>query len=139
MDPNYADAYAMRAWNRHYSGEPEKALEGFEYALVLNPRAPFPYLNALAEVYFSLGDYEQSIRFNIEATSRNPEALRNRIFLAAAYSEMDRIEDAEWEVEEALLLQPDLSLSNLEDIAPYRDPATAERLLKALRAAGLPE
>jgi adenylate cyclase len=139
MDPNYADAYAMRAWNRHYSGEPEKALEGFEYALVLNPRAPFPYLNALAEVYFSLGDYEQSIRFNIEATSRNPEALRNRIFLAAAYAEMDRIEDAEWEVEEALLLQPDLSLSNLEDIAPYRDPATAERLLKALSAAGLPE
>ena len=139
MDPNYADAYAMQSWNRHYAGEPEKALEGFQYALVLNPRAPFPYLNALAEVHFSLGNYDTSVQFNLEATRRNPEALRNRLFLAAAYSEMGRMEDASWEIQEALALQPELKIASLEYIAPYRDQTTADKLANALRAAGLPE
>ncbi len=139
LDPNYADAYAMRSWNRHYAGEPEKALEGFKYALLLNPRAPFPYLNAIAEVHFSLGNYQESIRYNLEATERNPEALRNRLFLAAAYSELGDMEEANWEVQEALALQPDLTLSSLIYIAPYRDTSTAERLRTALSSAGLPE
>ncbi len=59
--------------------------------------------------------------------------------LAAAYSELDRIDDAQWEIEEALLLQPELSLAGIYYIFPYRDPVTMERLIQALRTAGLPE
>ena len=139
LDPNYADAIAMQSWNRHYSGDAEAALQGFERALELNPRAPFPYLNAMAEINFSLGNYEKSLELNEIAISRNAEALRQRIFMAAALVNLGRIDDAEWEVEEALALQPELSISSLHFIAPYKDPERLEDLSSALRKAGLPE
>lgn len=139
LAPNNADAIAMQAWSRHFSGQSELALEGLSHAMILNPRAPFPYLNAIAEVHLSLGNYEESIRYSLEAVGRNPEALRLRILLAAAYSELGQIDDAQWEIEEALLLQPELSLASVYYISPYRDRETMERLIQALRAAGLPE
>jgi len=139
LAPSNADAIAMQAWSRHFSGQSELALEGLSHAMILNPRAPFPYLNAIAEVHLSLGNYEESIRYSLDAVSRNPEALRLRILLAAAYSELGQIDDAQWEIEEALLLQPELSLASMYYISPYRDPETMERLIQALRTAGLPE
>lgn len=139
LDPNNADAYAMRAWSQHYAGDPQRALEGFEFGLKLNPRAPFPYLNAIAEIYFSLGEYDESLRYGLEAMERNPEALRQRLFLAAVYVELDRKSDAEWEVQEALLLQPELTTASLRYIAPYREEEPLKRLTDALREAGLPD
>ncbi len=139
LDPNYADAIAMQSWSRHYSGDGEAAWEGFERALELNPRAPFPYLNAMAEIQFSLGNYEHSLELNEMAISRNAEALRQRIFMAAALVKLGRLEDAQWEVEEALALQPELNLTSLRFIAPYNDPERLDDLSSALREAGLPE
>jgi adenylate cyclase len=139
LDPNYADAIAMQAWNRHYRGDLTEALEGFERALQLNPRAPFPYWNALAEINFSLGNYERSLEINKIAISRNPEGLRQRIFMAAAYVKLGHFEDAKWEVEEALALQPELTIFSLNYIAPYKDASQLYELSAALRKAGLPE
>ena len=90
-------------------------------------------------LHFSLGNLQTSVDYNMQAITRNPEALRQRIFLAAAYAELGRIDDANWEVQEALALQPELDLSGIQFIAPYRNPDAAERLIKALRLAGLPE
>lgn len=139
LDPNYADAYAMQAWNWNYAGDPEKAQAGFDYALKLNPRPPFPYLNAMAEVQFSLGHYDKSLELNLEALRRNPAALRQHLFVAAAYAETGRLADAEWEVQEVMVLQPELTLRALEFIAPFRDREVSDRLTEALRRAGLPE
>ncbi|SDE05605.1 adenylate/guanylate cyclase domain-containing protein [Ruegeria marina] len=139
LDPNYADGFGMQAWNWHYAGDPERALAGFEYALRLNPRAPFPYLNAIAEVHFSLGNVDDALAQSTEALKRNPEALRQRLLQGAILAEMGRTEDAEWEVMEALVLQPGVTLANLPDIYPYREGDTLKRLEQALRLAGLPE
>ncbi|MCE8514538.1 hypothetical protein KBY22_17680 [Ruegeria pomeroyi] len=139
LDPNYADGFGMQAWNWHYAGEPERALTGFEHAMRLNPRAPFPYLNAIAEVHFSLGNLEAALEWSTEALKRNPEALRQRLLQGAILTEMDQTEDAEWEVVEALALQPGITIANLPDIYPYREGSTLARLEQALRAAGLPE
>ncbi|MCV2890842.1 adenylate/guanylate cyclase domain-containing protein [Ruegeria aquimaris] len=138
LDPNYADGFGMQAWNWHYAGDPERALAGFEYAMRLNPRAPFPYLNAIAEVHFSLGNLEAALEWSTEALERNPEALRQRLLQGAIFAEMGRIEDAEWEVVEVLALQPGIRVANLPDIYPYREGETLRRLEQALRNAGLP-
>ncbi|MCU9839827.1 adenylate/guanylate cyclase domain-containing protein [Ruegeria sp. WL0004] len=138
LDPNYADGFGMQAWNWHYAGDPERALAGFEYAMRLNPRAPFPYLNAIAEVHFSLGNLEAALEWSTEALERNPEALRQRLLQGAIFAEMGQIEDAEWEVVEALALQPGIRVANLPDIYPYREGETLMRLEQALRSAGLP-
>ena len=139
IDPNYADAYGLQGWNSHYAGSPQAGWDAFQYALRLNPRAPFPYLNAMAEIKFSQRNYEKSLELGLQALERNPEALRQRLFLAATYMGLERIEDARWEIEEALLLQPELRLSDIPFIAPYRKPEALRHLTGLLRLAGLPE
>lgn len=138
LDPNYADGYGMQAWNWHYAGDSERALAGFEYALRLNPRAPFPYLSAIAEVHYSLGDLDAALAISTEALERNPEALRQRLLQGAIFAEMGRIEDAEWEVVEALALESGIRAINLPDIYPFREDDVLMRLEQALRSAGLP-
>lgn len=61
------------------------------------------------------------------------------LFLAAIYGETGRRDDARREVEALLKLDPDYTLRRLHAFATYRDPAESERLISALRAAGLPE
>ena len=139
LDPSFADAYAMRSWSQGYAGKPEKALGGFEIAMRLNPLAPFPYFNAMAETHFTLGNYEKSIEINSEALKRNPSGQRMRLFLAAALALAGRIEDASWEIEELLILEPGLTLASVDQIAPYEDPERLARLIEGLRLAGLPE
>jgi tetratricopeptide (TPR) repeat protein len=139
IDPNYADGYGLQGWNSLYAGNPQAGWDAFQYALRLNPRAPFPYLNAMSEIQFSQRNYEKSLELGLQALERNPEALRQRLFLAATYMGLERIEDAQWEIEEALLLQPELSLRDIPFIAPYGKPEAMGHLTGLLRRAGLPE
>lgn len=138
LDPNYADAYALLCWILQYSGEPERGLEAMKTAIRLNPRAPFPYLNAKAEAYFSLGQYDLAVLNSEVALQRNPAAQRVRMFMAAALAHMGRIEEASWEIEELLLLEPDFTIDAVPSVAPYEEQATIDRLIEGLRQAGLP-
>ncbi len=52
---------------------------------------------------------------------------------------MGRIDDAEWEAEELLTLQPDFTLVDNLRRTPYKNPADLERWIEGLRKAGLPE
>lgn len=139
LDPNNADGYGLQGWNSHYAGDPQAGWDSFQYALRLNPRAPFPYLNAMSEIQFSKRNYEKSLELGLEALDRNPEALRVRLFLAAAYMGLEQAEDASWEIEEALLLQPELRLRDIPFIAPYHEQEEMDHLIDLLRRAGLPE
>nr|WP_263618855.1 adenylate/guanylate cyclase domain-containing protein [Seohaeicola saemankumensis] len=139
IDPNYADGYGLSGWNSNYAGDPQTAWDMFQYALRLNPRAPFPYLNAMSEIQFSLRNYQESLELGLQALERNPDALRQRLFLAATYMGLERFEDASWEIDEVSLLQPELRLRDIPFIAPYREPEAMEHLISLLRRAGLPE
>jgi len=139
LDPNFADAYALRSWILQYAGEPEQALAVMETAMRLNPRPPFPYLSALAETYFSMGRYEKAASISSETLQRNPTGQRLRLFMAASLAQLGRVEDAAWEIQELLLLEPGLTTGRARDIAPYRDRAVQDRLVEGLQLAGLPD
>jgi TolB-like protein/class 3 adenylate cyclase/cytochrome c-type biogenesis protein CcmH/NrfG len=139
LDPNYADAYGLLCWILQYEGEAERALQAIEVAKRLNPRAPFPYLNSESETYFSIGRYDEAIELSTEALRRNPAAQRQRLFLAAALALRGDVDDANWQIEELLLLDPGLTIAAMREIAPYRDASVNARLAEGLRLAGLPE
>jgi adenylate cyclase len=61
------------------------------------------------------------------------------MFLAASYVQVDRQDDAAWEVAEILTLDPGFSLGQVPELAPYQDPEPLNRLLDGLRKAGLPD
>jgi adenylate cyclase len=57
--------------------------------------------------------------------------------LAIIYGEMGREEEARAQVEEALRINPKLSLELLEQISPFKDTAIFEHVGDNLRKAGL--
>jgi adenylate cyclase len=57
--------------------------------------------------------------------------------LTVVYSELGREEEARAEAAEILRLNPNFSLEALKQRLLYKDPAQSERVLAALRKAGL--
>ena len=108
-----------------------------EKAMRLNPHYPPFYLYFLGEAYRFTGRYEEAIAAFKSALTRNPVLLPAHVNLAVIYSELGREEEARAEAAEVLRLNPKYSLEVWRQINPYKDPAEVERVVAALRKAGL--
>jgi adenylate cyclase len=58
------------------------------------------------------------------------------VWLAAAYAQAGRREDASWEAEQVPTLNPEFSLQRMQESFPFQDPADLARFLDGLRMAG---
>lgn len=108
-------------------------------AMRLNPHQPQAYFFILGTAYFGMGRYADAVHALKEALARNPTAQRARMWLVAAFSKLGQIEDAEWEAEELLNLNPDFSVSRMAQVLPFKSREHLEVLLDGLRKAELPE
>ena len=139
LDTNYADGYAQLASALIQAGRPEDGLAAIETAMRLNPARPFFYLDVLGRANFMLGRYAESAEIYEEVVRTNPGFISGHRGLAAAYAYLGRIEDAEWEAEEILVLQPDFSLRQEKASNAFKREEDMERYIEGLRMAGLPE
>ncbi len=139
LDPNFAEGYAAMAITLNYLGRPEEGLEEIRKAMRRNPHNTFFYYWVLGQSYFHLERYEEAAAQFERVLESNPQFLRGHRLLAATYGQMGRIEDAEWEAQEALTLLPGLTLGQRREIVPYKERADANRYIEGLRKAGLPE
>lgn len=138
-EPNYADAYALLAWTLNYTGQPEAALSALDQAGRLSPRPPASYAEILGEIQFTQGKYRKSASTFERVLGINPGYSRARMWNAAALAAAGRIDSAEWEVDELLVLNPELTLTRLAFAFPFSDPSELDRVQTALRNAGLPD
>ena len=139
LDPNYADGYVQMALSLIYAGRPEEALDQMTNAMRLNPWHPFLYTWVLGHAHFLMGRYEEAISLFEKVIESNPHYQDGHLALAATYGLLGRIDDAEWEAEDLLSLQPDFRLADNLRRTPYKNPADLERWIEGLRKAGLPE
>jgi len=139
LNPNYADAYALLAWILHYAGRPDQAERALAEALRRNPKASASYDQVAGEIHFTTGHYEEAVEAFEAALRRNPAHTRARLWLAAALAQLGRTEDAAWEVQELLAINPDFSLSRLLLAFPLKDPRQRDALTSALTQLGLPQ
>ena len=139
LDPNYADAYGQLAITLYYAGRSEEAMEAIRKAMRLNPRHPFIYLWIKGQVLNLMGRHDAAIAEFERVVERNPANPAGHLALAAAYAQVGRIEDAEWQAQEILTLFPDFTLARMRQREPYKNPAHLDRYIKDLRKAGLPE
>ena len=65
--------------------------------------------------------------------------MYNLTYLAATYAELGQIDEAHATVAKILEGNPAASLALIPQVWPYRNEAESERLIGALRKAGLPE
>jgi len=139
FDPNGDSAYSQLGTVLQMVGRPQEAIAPLEKAIRLNPRAPSLYFRRLGTAYRDIGRYEEAIVQLKKAINLTPDSLYPHTALAATYSLSGRDKEARAEVSEVLRIQPKISLKRLAKQVAYKNQADIDRLINALRKAGLPE
>jgi len=137
LDPNYAEGYAWLGTIFNLAGRPEEAMGLVEKALRLNPHDPFLSLFRLGFAYRLMGRHAEAIATLKRVLIRNPDYLSAHSELLVAYSESGQEAEAQAEATEILRISPTFSLEVFGQRLPFKDQVELERLLAALRKAGL--
>ena len=136
-DPNYANAHVLHATLLYYAGRPQEGLERIKRAMRLNPHHPYNYPFHMGQAYFILQQYQQAIEALERGLESNPSSERMRVWLAAAYALSGREDDARWEAEQVLTLNPDFSLERIRQAFPFQEQVDLDRFLYGLHLAGI--
>jgi len=141
VNPNLAQAWNLSAWLRIWRGEPDLALDHAAHAVRLNPLDQSTYggQGAMAYAHFLAKHYDMASSCAETSMRDNPTFLLAICMLAASNALTGRIESAAKALARALEFKPDLRISNLGDLAPFRRAEDLAIFAKALRMAGLPE
>ena len=139
VDPNDQAAKALFAATLTYAGRPREAIGFMERAMRLNPYYPSHYLLWLGRAYRLVGRESEAITALQRAKERMPENWLVPVELVAIHNEAVRQADAETEVTYILKIKPDATVEGLSKLLIYKDPKERNRILDALRNAGLPE
>jgi TolB-like protein/class 3 adenylate cyclase len=136
LDPNHADAWAMRSDLITLNGQPVDAIEHVRRALRLNPHPPGWYYWMLGQAQYELRDYASAVQ-----TLRRPETHRttSRRTLAASLAQLGRLEDARQEAELFMLSNPHFTIQHWAASQPYRDEKARQHFIDGYRKAGLPD
>jgi adenylate cyclase len=137
LNPNVADAYAYLGGVLNYVSRPEEAIALFKKAIRLNPIPPSFYLGNLGRSYRMVGKYEDSIATYKKVLDRTPNNLFAHAGLTATYSVAGRLDEARAQAAEVLRVQPNFSVEGFVKKMPYKHKAETERIIDALRKAGL--
>ena len=139
LNPNSADARAVRAIILNFYGNPEEALEESMLAIRHNPSHPHWYLMGPGRALFMLERYREAVPYLEKLGDAGEDISTWRTLLAATYMALERDAEAREQIGRALELKPDLSVSGVLSLIPIRDPEVVERLSRFMRDAGLPE
>jgi tetratricopeptide (TPR) repeat protein len=137
LDSNLANGHALLAEALSRVGRSDEALRAAEQALRLKPLSVDNHLSSVGAAYYLAGQPEEAIAPLKRYLTRYPNHLGPHLTLAAVYSELGKEADARAEAAEVLRLNPNFSLEVHKQRVPIKDPAVLERMLAALRKAGL--
>lgn len=137
LNPNNPRLLASLGIVYGFRGEPERALSYFREALTIDPHFnPAWYWRNRAVAHFIARDYEESI----SAFKRSPTtAAWSEAYLAAAYAQLGRMQEARTHTEMARRLMPAISIRYFLVKDPYLRNEDIHHLTDALRKAGFDE
>jgi len=137
LDPGGADVHALLGMTLNYADRPKEAISLFEKAIRLNPIGPTPYFLNFGTSYRMMGQYQEAITQYKKALRTAPNNIIAHLSLAGTYSLLGRDEEARAEAEEVLRLNPKFTLESYAKTLPFKNQAETDRLVEALRKAGL--
>jgi adenylate cyclase len=139
LNPNGADDYASLSFIHSFADNSKLAIELANRALRLNPIPPHFYYTVLGIAYRLEGRYREAIGLVDKCLIENPDNLQALLLLAACYSYLNQIQEANKASKEILRINPNFSAVNYVTTLPYKNQDVASRYLDTLRKAGLPE
>ena len=139
MEPNSAFVHAALAFSLKHAGRPEEAITLYKKAIRLSPISDSWYISDLGHCYGMLGRYEEAVSAFKKAISLSPESPYYHSYLAAIYFITGRKKEAQAETTKAVEIDPKISSEVCRTGNLYKDPDYLNRLIDAMRKAGLPE
>jgi TolB-like protein/class 3 adenylate cyclase len=143
LGPNDSENHALVAIVIQYLGDGETMINLIKKAMRLDPYFPGWYWFRLAMGNRLLEQYEEAVAILEKMRERGEKANRPHfityIELAPTYVMMGRMEEARACVTKLLEINPKISVETWRKHQLYKDPEYTERILEALRKAGLPE
>ncbi len=138
LAPNDAYGYVCLGHTLSYAGRHQEAITVLHQGLRLSPHYPVGYLFILGQAYAFAGQYAEAETTLKKVLARSPDFWSPYLWLAIIYMEGDRHTEAQAAVAEVRRTNPQFSLKVLaEEKVLYKDPAVLERMIAALRKAGL--
>ena len=123
----------------NYNGDARAAIRSIREALQLQRVYPPWLINFLATAYRDCGEVKLSITAAEESMRLNPNKNEAELILCADYKLAADHAQARSTAEQIIASNPSFSLASYAKSQPYKDPAQLDRVIGALRDAGLPE
>jgi adenylate cyclase len=139
MAPNSSFVHAALAFSLKRAGKPEEAIILYKKALRLSPISDSWYVSDLGGCYGMLGRYEEAISAYQRAIYLSPKSPYYHTALAANYFLAGREGEARAEIAKAIEIDPKHSLEFFNKGGLYKNQVYVDRVIDALRKAGLPE
>jgi adenylate cyclase len=140
VNSNLALVWYCSGWVKLILGQPEAAIEAFARYTRLSPLDPFtPIIRAgMAHAYFLIDEYDKGLLW---AEKSFQEFKVAHMFAAYAANALlaGRVAEAKAAVLQWHEVDPEMRLSHIKDLFPTRKPEYREKIINALRNAGLPE
>jgi tetratricopeptide (TPR) repeat protein len=95
--------------------------------------------DALGHIYFFLDQYEKAVDVSHRALQHDPSLFGALVTLACANAQLGRHKEAQRAVDRLVTFIPGYSSRAVRKNPMFSDPAFAEKLVKSLRLAELPE
>jgi adenylate cyclase len=137
LDPNSSIAYFWLGAGLQYVGRKKEAVAMIEKAIRLNPIPPSAYYVSNASALYNTGRYNEAVTAVRKALALSPNNVFAYLTLAVTYSLAGRNEEARSAADEVLRIQPNFNIDKFSKGLPYKDPADVERIVGAMRRAGL--
>jgi adenylate cyclase len=135
LDPGGAGVLTHYAVSLGAVGRPEESIPLFQKAIRLDPFSS-PY-RSFGDALREAGRFEEAASALKKAIQLAPDDIRAHYYLAATYIMMGREKEARAEAAEVLRIDPKFSLDFLAKILPYKDQSERDKVINALRKAGL--
>jgi tetratricopeptide (TPR) repeat protein len=141
LDPSLAAAWHLGGWVKIYQGEPELAIEHMARAMRLNPLDPliFGMQSGTAAAHFLAGRYDEAASWAERALREHSSYAPALRMAAASHALADRLQDAKRLMGLMRRVEPDLRISSIANVVPFRRPEDSVRYTEGLRRAGLPD
>jgi adenylate cyclase len=137
LNPRLSQAYGSYAVSLNFAGRSEEAIPLFEKAARFCPiSGQSILLLPLGDAFRDMGRFEEAVSKYKKVIQRSPDNILAHISLAATYNMMGREKEARAEAAEVLRINPKYSMDSFPK-PPYKDQSQKDKLVNALRKAGL--
>ena len=137
LNPSGTGALNNYAASLNVAGRPEEAIPLFQKAIRLNPFGPYYLYRDFGRALRDTRRFEEAVSAYKKGIQLSPNDIGAHLGLAATYSMMGREKEARAEAAEVLRINPKFLVDSFAKILSYKDQSEIDKIINALRKAGL--